>query len=362
MGNVHRLEILSDIGPWRDLHVSMMAAWARYHGPVTPQLRIPLDPVDSVVITTLMDNIYDVWMPNQGPAHRKGPDPKGPRVAARTMVDHEVPDQLIAEHGLSLLLRITIGDRTHQLLFDCGISPTGMVENMRRLGVDPTEIEAVVCSHGHFDHTTGLDGLIQRLGRRNLPVLLHPDFWNRRRVTIPGLPPDYLPTTSRGALEEAGFTIIEERQASFLFENAVLITGEVERTSGYEPGFPIQQAWRNETWEPDPLVLDDQAVVLNVRGKGLVVMTGCGHAGIVNITRYARVLTGVQELHAVIGGFHLNGPLYEPLIDRVCADLSAMNPHVVVPAHCTGWRAQHAMGRIFGDRFIPNAVGTRFEL
>ena len=325
------------------------------------RLSIPLEPVDALVVTTLVENTYDVFMPDQGPANRRGPDPKDPRLTASTMIDRQVPDQLIAEHGLSLLLTVTIGERVHRFLFDCGVSPTGMVENMRRLSIDPMEIEAVICSHGHFDHTTGLDGLIQRLGRRNLPILLHPDFWNRRRVTLPGRPPNELPTTSRRALEEAGFTIIEERQPSFLFENAVLITGEVDRTTGYEPGFPVQQAWRNGAWEPDPLVLDDQAAVINVRDKGLVVITGCGHAGVVNITRYARALTGVEDLYAVIGGFHLNGPLYEPLIEQVCRDLSAMRPHFLIPAHCTGWRAQHAMGRIFGERFIPNAVGTRFE-
>jgi 7,8-dihydropterin-6-yl-methyl-4-(beta-D-ribofuranosyl)aminobenzene 5'-phosphate synthase len=326
------------------------------------RLQIPLQPVDSLQITTLVENTYDVFMPDQGPAHRKGPDPAMPRVAASTMVDRFVPDQLIAEHGFSLLLTLTIGKQIHRLLFDCGVSPNGMVENMRRLSIDPTAIEAIVCSHGHFDHTTGLDGLIQRLGRRNLPVMIHPDFWNRRRVTIPGRAPLELPTTSRQALEEAGFTVIEERQPSFLFENAVLITGEVDRTTGYEPGFPIQQAWRNGNWQPDPLVLDDQAIVLHVKDKGLVVITGCGHAGIINITRYVRALTGDGSLYAVIGGFHLNGPLFEPLIDRVCADLSAMNPGLVIPAHCTGWRAQHAMARVFGDRFIPNAVGTRFDL
>jgi 7,8-dihydropterin-6-yl-methyl-4-(beta-D-ribofuranosyl)aminobenzene 5'-phosphate synthase len=329
---------------------------------MAPRLQIPLQPVDSLQITTLVDNTYDVFMPDQGPAHRKGPDPSTPRIAASTMVDRFVPDQLIAEHGFSLLLTITIGNQAHRLLFDCGVSPNGMVENMRRLSIDPTAIEAIVCSHGHFDHTAGLEGLIRRLGRRNLPVMIHPDFWNRRRATIPGRPPMELPTTSKQALEEAGFTVIEERQPSFLFENAVLITGEVDRTTGYEPGFPIQQAWRNGSWEPDPLVLDDQAVVLNVRDKGLVVITGCGHAGIINITRYVTALTGDNKLYAVVGGFHLSGPLFEPLIERVCNDLSAMNPQIVIPAHCTGWRAQHAMARVFGEGFIPNAVGTRFDL
>ena len=175
--------------------------------------RIPLEPVDSLVITTLVENTYDIFMPDQGPAHRQGPDPNGPRLEAATMVDRQAPDQLIAEHGFSLLLTVTIGQGVHRFLFDCGVRPTGMVENMRRLSLDPTEIEAVICSHGHFDHTTGLDALIQRLGRRNLPILLHPDFWNRRRMTLPGRPPHELPNTLRRPPDAAGVTIAATRRA-----------------------------------------------------------------------------------------------------------------------------------------------------
>jgi 7,8-dihydropterin-6-yl-methyl-4-(beta-D-ribofuranosyl)aminobenzene 5'-phosphate synthase len=325
-------------------------------------LRIPLEPVDGLQITTLIDNVYDVFMPDQGPARRVGPGAARGQLPIATMQDGLVPDQLVAEHGLSLLLTITRGQRVHRLLFDSGVSPDGMLANMDRLQLDPRDLEAIVCSHGNFDHTAGLDGLVRRLGRANLPVLLHPDFWNRRRVILPGRDPIELPTTSRAALEGAGFSIIEERQPSFLFEGAVLVTGEVDRTSGYEPGFPVQQAWRADHWEPDPLVLDDQAAIINVRDRGLVVITGCGHAGVVNITRYACALTGAERVYAVIGGFHLNGPLYEPLIERTCADLLALGPQLVVPAHCTGWRAQHAMARTFGAHYVPNCVGTTFTL
>jgi 7,8-dihydropterin-6-yl-methyl-4-(beta-D-ribofuranosyl)aminobenzene 5'-phosphate synthase len=230
------------------------------------------------------------------------------------------------------------------------------------LDIDATTIEAIVCSHGHFDHTTGLDGLIRTLGRPNFPVLIHPHFWRRRRAVFPGREPQELPTTSRRALEDAGFDILEDRQPSFLFERSVLVTGEVARTTGYEPGFPVQQALVDGAWTPDPLVLNDQALVVDVKGKGLVVMTGCGHAGVVNICRYVHRLVRERPLYAVLGGFHLNGPLFEPLIPQVCADLAAMQPSVLVPAHCTGWRAQHAMAAHFPDAFIPNSVGTRFGL
>jgi len=326
-----------------------------------PGVLFDLEPVDSVVVTALMDNVTDVFMPDQGPA-RRPPLMSACRQSAATLEGGDVPSALIAEHGFSVLVTVSKNGAEHRILFDAGVSPDGVTENMRRLDVDASSIETIVCSHGHFDHTTGLDGLIRRLGTVNLPVLIHPHFWRRRRVTIPGREPREIPTTSRRALIDAGFDVIEEGQPSFLFHRSVLVTGEVARTTGYEPGFPPQQAWITGRWEPDPLVLDDQALIVDIKDKGLLVITGCGHAGIVNICRYAQRLTKERPIYAVMGGFHLNGPLFEPLIPRVLDDLEVLAPAVIVPAHCTGWRAQHAMGARFGDAFIPNTVGTRFEL
>ena len=318
---------------------------------VEPPFEIALEPVDAVTVTTVMDNVSDVFMPDQGPAKRFGiGDLDAHTKAAPILEGGQVFELPLAEHGFSALVEIAKGDDRHRLLFDAGTSPDGVVENMRRLSIDASSVEAIVCSHGHFDHTTGLDGLIRTLGPTNLPVLIHPHFWRRRRVTLPGREPLEIPTTSRRALEGAGFDILEDRQPSFLFQRSVLVTGEVARTTGYEPGFPVQQAWLDGAWTPDPLVLDDQALVVDVKDKGLVVMTGCGHAGVVNICRYAQRLVKERPVYAVLGGFHLNGPLFEPLIPRVCDDLAAMQPRVVVPAHCTGWRAQHALAARFPNR------------
>ena len=321
-----------------------------------------MKPVDSLTVTTLVDNVYDLFMPDQGPAHRSGPGATTGRLPVATMTGGFGPDQLIAEHGFSVLLTVPPRGRPTGCCSTAASARTGWWRTCAVSRSIPATLEAIVLSHGHFDHTGGLDGLIRSLGRANLPVLIHPDFWNRRRVVLPGRDPLEIPTTSRGALEGAGFQVIDERQPSFLFQDTVLLTGEVDRTTGYEPGFPVQEAWRGDRWEPDPLVLDDQAVIVNVRDRGLVVITGCGHAGVVNTTRYAQALTGVSVLCAVMGGFHLSGPIFEPIIDRTCADLSALNPEIVVPGHCTGWRGQHALARVFGERFVPSCVGTRVEL
>jgi 7,8-dihydropterin-6-yl-methyl-4-(beta-D-ribofuranosyl)aminobenzene 5'-phosphate synthase len=327
-----------------------------------PAVTIRLEPVDSVVVTTLIDNVTDVLMPDQGPARRAGAGARGPVRTAATMEGGTAPDVLVAEHGFSALVTISKGGREHRFLFDTGTSPDGAADNMRRLEIDPAAIEAIVCSHGHFDHTTGIDGVIRAVGRANMPVLIHPHFWRQRRIVLPGRDPIDLPTTSKRALAEAGFDVIEESQPSFLFGNSVLITGEVPRVTGYEPGFPPQQAWLHGAWEPDPLVLDDQALIVNVAGKGLVVLTGCGHAGVVNIARYAQRLTGGEPLHAIVGGFHLNGPFFEALIPQVLDDLAALSPNWLVPGHCTGWRAQRAISARFGEAYVPNAVGTSLYL
>jgi 7,8-dihydropterin-6-yl-methyl-4-(beta-D-ribofuranosyl)aminobenzene 5'-phosphate synthase len=326
---------------------------------------LPLEPVDEVSVLTVCDNTVDMLMLDEGPARRLGlasGTRAVPLLEAPSLVENKVPDGPVAEHGFSVLIEVRKGANVHRLLFDTGVSPKGCVENLRRVGRDPSEIEVIVCSHGHFDHTTGLSGLIDRLGRTNLPVVIHPEFWSQRRIAIPGAEPFELPTTSRRALEDAGFDIIENRRPSFLFDRSVLITGEVDRTTPYEQGFAIHEAHRDDHWEPDPLILDDQAFIANVAGKGLVVISGCGHAGIINTCHYARRLTGVDQIHAVIGGFHLNGPLFEPIIGQTIDAFEQLGPDVLVPAHCTGWRATHTISRRLPDAFIQNSVGTTFHL
>ena len=181
-------------------------------------------------------------------------------------------------------------------------------------------------------------------------------------MAIPGSSAFELPVPSKAAFEGAGFEVIEGVQPSLLVEGSLLLTGEVDRTTDFETGMAIHQAWRDDGWQPDPLILDDQAAILHVRDKGLVVLTGCGHAGIVNIVRYAKRLTGIDRVYAVIGGFHLTGGIFEAIIPATVDALTAESPGVVVPAHCTGWRAQNALAAAMPEAFIPNSVGTRFEL
>jgi 7,8-dihydropterin-6-yl-methyl-4-(beta-D-ribofuranosyl)aminobenzene 5'-phosphate synthase len=310
---------------------------------------IALEPVDTMTITTLVDNVTDILLADAGPARR------APFALATT------GNALRAEHGFACLVTITKAAQTTRVLFDAGLTPDGLIENMRRLDISAHDIDIVVLSHGHWDHTTGIHGLVRELGRPRMPVLIHPEFWSRRRVALPGREPIELPSTSRSALQGAGFEIVEQQQPSFLLDGSLLVTGEVDRTTEFERGFRAHQAYRRGRWQSDPLILDDQGLVASVRGRGLVVLTGCGHSGIVNILRYARKLTGEHRVHAIVGGFHLGGPQFEPAIAPTCHALAALAPDYVVPSHCTGWRAIHAIAAQLPDAFIQNSVGTRFE-
>jgi 7,8-dihydropterin-6-yl-methyl-4-(beta-D-ribofuranosyl)aminobenzene 5'-phosphate synthase len=323
-----------------------------------------LAPVDAVTLTTLVDNNSDLLLADQGPVKRAGllGAATAPRLTTRVLEGGETFDVPLAEHGFAMLVTVTRGGTDHRILFDAGMTPDGLADNMRRLSLSPGDVELVVLSHGHSDHVTGLDGFIRAVRPSNLPLVVHPLAWTRRRIAIPGVLEFELPSPSRRALLDAGFDIIEREQPSLLFDDSVLITGEVERTTGFEQGMPFHEAFIAGAWGADPLIVDDQALVVNVGGRGLVVLTGCGHAGIVNIVRYARRLTGVSEVAAVVGGFHLSGPAFEPMIEPTVEALAEFNPKTIIPAHCSGWRAAQALASRLPDAYIPNSVGSRIEL
>jgi 7,8-dihydropterin-6-yl-methyl-4-(beta-D-ribofuranosyl)aminobenzene 5'-phosphate synthase len=318
---------------------------------------ITLEPVDELVVTILVDNGYDGLMADLGPARRARADGL-PAVTAPQFEELRTFQGLVAEHGFSALVTVRRGGTSHTLLFDTGVSPDGLATNAERLGIDVGEIQAVVLSHGHFDHAGGFLGLSRLRAGRGLPLTVHPLVWSKRRFAVPGRPHWDLPTLSRPALEAEGFRVVERRQPSLLLDDAVLVTGEVDRTTEFEHGLPFHDAYRDGGWEPDPLVLDEQALVVHVRGQGLVVLVGCGHAGPVNIARHALRLTGIGHLHALLGGFHLSGAAFEPVIGPTVDAFAELAPEVLVPAHCTGWKAQHRFATELAGAFVPNAVGT----
>jgi 7,8-dihydropterin-6-yl-methyl-4-(beta-D-ribofuranosyl)aminobenzene 5'-phosphate synthase len=312
--------------------------------------RLSLRPVDAAEVTILVDNFVDVLL-------------GGTEVAHRLRIDYGLweqdREQLVAEHGLSLLLTVERDGERTSLLYDAGLGRRTAVHNMDVLQVGLADLRAVVLSHGHSDHHGGLEGMLRRAGARGMPLIIHPDAWRERKVVFPTGAELHLPPPSRQDLDREGVEVSEERQPSLLIDGAVLVTGQVERVTEFERGFPLNHARAGSGWEPDPWIWDDQAVVVHVRDRGLVVLSGCSHSGAINVLRQAQRLTGVEQIHAFVGGMHLTGGLFEPLIPATLDELVAIGPAWVVPGHCTGWRATHEVARRLPDAYVQTSVGTR---
>ena len=140
-----------------------------------------------------------------------------------------------------------------------------------------------------------------------------------------------------------------------------MVTGEVEPVTSFEKGLPNTVLERDGKIERDP-ISDDQALVINLKEKGLVVIAGCSHAGIINTILYAQKITGIQEVHAVVGGFHLSGPYFEKIIEQTLGELKRIRPQFLSPMPCTGWKATQQMSQAFPEEFILNSLGSAITL
>lgn len=311
-----------------------------------------LKEVDRVEILTLMDNYVDVLLRSTDIVTRP-PQAKGMVIPA---------DTLVAEHGLSLLVKVWRGGEAHELLFDTGYSSIGLPHNLRLLEVDLKDIEAVVLSHGHMDHTGCLYPVLESLGRA-VPVVVHPEAFlspryfgldDGRKLLFPQI-------ISREGIRDRGGEVVESERPVLLAGDSILVTGEVDRVTPFEKGLPNAVLERDGREEKD-IIRDDQALVIRLKGDRLVVISGCAHAGIVNTVIQARKLTGLESIHTVLGGFHLSGPVFEPIIEETIKSFKEMDPQVLSPMHCTGWKAIQRFAEEFPHAFELNSVGSKFSL
>lgn len=312
----------------------------------------PLKAVEQITVVALMDNYSDVLL-ESGDIVTRPPNAKNGLISE---------DTLVAEHGLSLLVTVVQGEERHSILFDAGHTEIGVPHNLNHLGLDLGDIEAIVLSHGHMDHTGALYPILKDLPRP-VPLVVHPAAFQSPRYKMqPSGRLDRFPDTlKREELAAQRIEILESPEPVPLANGMILVTGEVDRTTAFEKGFPPAKMERNGELVQDP-ISDDQSLVVHLRGKGLVVISGCAHSGIVNTIHYARKITGIKTIHAILGGFHLGGRLFEPIIGETIAAIKEFDPKWLVPMHCTGWKATQKFSEAFPSAFVLNSVGSTYLL
>jgi 7,8-dihydropterin-6-yl-methyl-4-(beta-D-ribofuranosyl)aminobenzene 5'-phosphate synthase len=266
----------------------------------------------------------------------------------------------LAEHGFSMLLRVFNEEKSECVLFDTGGSPEAVVENAKRMGINLSEVGYVVLSHGHYDHFGGLRSVVKAIGKTSLPIIIHEDMFRTRGTAYSdGTIRKYtnFPTETEINLAH----VIRTKQPSLVADGMVCVTGEIPRKTSFERGLDRHMFYDDNSWQPDPLILDDRAIVVKVKGKGLVIISGCAHAGIINTISYAQHITGVENVYAIFGGFHLAGKAFEERIAPSIKGIVRINPKLIVPSHCTGWRAMCAIAQALPEAFVWNSVGNLYE-
>jgi 7,8-dihydropterin-6-yl-methyl-4-(beta-D-ribofuranosyl)aminobenzene 5'-phosphate synthase len=308
-----------------------------------------LHAVDKIEIVTLQDNYIDLTATDNNEIITR----------AGAVRDGEIKKSVLAEHGFSVLLTTTRGDRVRTMLFDFGFSDIGAAYNARALNLDLGRIEALALSHGHSDHTGGFQKVMEAVGKNDVEFAVHPaafrtprylKFGKDRRVSFPPF--------GRELCRAAGARLVETREPYPLLDGHVLFLGEIVRRTDFEQGFPLAYYDDGGIERKDPIE-DDTSIAVHLKDKGLVIISGCAHSGIVNTVYHAQEVTGVQTVHAIVGGFHLSGPLFEPIIEITASALAETSPSYVVPCHCTGRKAIAFMEALMPYQFIMNMSGTR---
>jgi 7,8-dihydropterin-6-yl-methyl-4-(beta-D-ribofuranosyl)aminobenzene 5'-phosphate synthase len=285
---------------------------------------------------------------------------------------------LLAEHGFAALVELK--EAGVRILWDAGISRTALLENARLMEIDLATVDLIALSHGHGDHYAAMTDVLRAVARRPEPREWPPEAsmeeiraWaegrNVRLVAHPaafrerwGIAKDgrkYGPHVApRDEWEAAGAEIVLS-EGPYRLGPGCWTTGAVPRRSFEQAGTPPSRAYREGNQFLRDRLDDDQAIVINVRDNGLVVLSGCAHSGIVNTVHHAREISGVAQVHAILGGFHL-APAKDDEVEKTVDEITKLQPRMVVPTHCTGLKAIAEFARRMPDQFVQGVVGTKY--
>jgi 7,8-dihydropterin-6-yl-methyl-4-(beta-D-ribofuranosyl)aminobenzene 5'-phosphate synthase len=260
---------------------------------------------------------------------------------------------LLAEWGLSILVEAD----NHKILLDTGTT-FSTAHNAISLGVDLSQIDRIVFSHGHFDHTGGLLHILKMM-KGQIEVIAHPDIWTAKYGRRPGEKERYAGVPfPKEAAETLGASFNLTKEPLWISEN-IVTSGEIPMITEYEKIDPILYVKKNGELKPDPL-WDDQALFVKSE-KGLIIILGCAHRGVINTIRHAQELTRVEPIYAVIGGTHLVRASPQQM-DLTIAELMSSGVQRLGACHCTGLPACAALAQTFGEVFFFNNAGTRITL
>jgi 7,8-dihydropterin-6-yl-methyl-4-(beta-D-ribofuranosyl)aminobenzene 5'-phosphate synthase len=276
-------------------------------------------------------------------------------VVAEDSVLYESP--LLGQHGISLFLEARRGGEAKHILVDVAQNPEALLGNMKLLDIRPQSIDMIVITHCHYDHTQGLVRVLDEIQRADVPVIAHPDLFRLNFVEEPFLRHvGVMSGDAREKISAHGGMLFESRQSLQLLPG-LFTSGEIERNTDFEEvGIALKTLVEGEII--GDTMPDDLSLFARIRGRGSVILTGCSHAGVVNICSQCKKMTDKSPIEALIGGFHLIEASSERIAKTVEA-LRQLEIGSILAGHCTGFPAQSELFRVFGEDFTPLRTGMR---